>query len=98
MRNGQAPGGVGIRRASGIRVTAWGVLLSGKILVQSNRTTGEIMRIRTKTTITSAGKVRIKTAVKAAPMLPTLRASATYAVIPSAVPARRKRRRRKKKR
>ncbi len=56
------------------------------------------MRIRTKTTITSAGKVRIKAAVKAAPMLPTLRASATYAVIPSAAPARRKRRQREKKR
>jgi hypothetical protein len=56
------------------------------------------MHIRTKTTITPAGKVRIKAAVKVAPMLPTLRASATYAAIPSAAPTRRKRRRTKKKR
>jgi hypothetical protein len=56
------------------------------------------MHIRTKTTITPAGKVWIKATVKAAPMLPALRASATYAAIPSAIPTRRKRRRMKKKR
>jgi hypothetical protein len=55
------------------------------------------MGVRTKTAITPAGKVKIKAAVKAAPMLPTLRASATYATIPSATPTHRKRRRKKKK-
>ncbi len=49
------------------------------------------MRIRTSTTLTPSGKARIKTTVKAAPMLPALRASATF----SALPKKRKRRRTK---
>ncbi len=51
------------------------------------------MRIRTNTALTSSGKVRVKTTVKAAPMLPALRTSATF----SAVPPPKKRRRRKKR-
>jgi hypothetical protein len=56
------------------------------------------MPTQTKTTITPAGKVKIKAAIRAAPMLPTLRTSATYATIPSVTPTRKKRRRAKKKR
>ncbi len=51
------------------------------------------MRIRTSTTLTASGKARVKTTVKAAPMLPALRASATFSMVP-----KRKRRRTKKKR
>jgi hypothetical protein len=52
------------------------------------------MRIRTNATLTPAGKVRIKTTTRIAPMLPALRTSATFSV----VPAPKKKRRRKKKR
>jgi hypothetical protein len=51
------------------------------------------MRIRTNTTFTPSGKVRVKTTVRAAPMLPALRSSATL----SALPTRKKRRRMKKR-
>ncbi|MDQ3891280.1 MAG: hypothetical protein M3274_00035 [Actinomycetota bacterium] len=51
------------------------------------------MRIRTNTTFTPSGKVRVKTTVKAAPMLPALRTSAAF----SALPTRKKRRRMKKR-
>ena len=51
------------------------------------------MRIRTNTTLTPAGKVRIKTTTRAAPMLPALRTSATFSVVPT----RKKRSRRTKK-
>ena len=55
---------------------------------------GVTMRIRTSTTLTPAGKVKIKTVTRAAPMLPALRTSATFSVVPT----RKKRRRAKKKR
>jgi hypothetical protein len=54
------------------------------------------MPTQTKTTITPAGKVKIKAAIRAAPMLPTLRTSATYAAMPSVTPTSKKRRRAKK--
>jgi len=56
------------------------------------------MRVRTNTTITPAGKVRVKTTVKPAPMLPALKASTTYSVVPSAPSTRKKKRPTKKKR
>jgi hypothetical protein len=65
------------------------------MLREQNR--GGIVRIRTNTTITPAGKVRVKTTVKAAPMLPTLKASTTYSIVPSAAPAGNKKRRAKKR-
>ncbi len=52
------------------------------------------MRIRTNTTFTPSGKVRVKSTVKAAPMLPALRTSNTFSVLPT----RKKKRRRAKKR
>ncbi len=56
------------------------------------------MRIRTNTTLAPSGKVRVRTTVKAAPILPALRASATYSAGPLAVPTRKKRRRKGRKR
>lgn len=55
------------------------------------------MRIRANTTITPAGKVRVKTTVKPAPMLPALKASTTYSIVPAATPARKKKRQKKKR-
>jgi len=49
------------------------------------------MRIKTNTTLTPTGKVRVKTTTRAAPMLPALRTSSTFSVVPT-----RKRRRRSK--
>lgn len=51
------------------------------------------MRIRTNTTLTPAGKVKVKTTTRVAPMLPALRTSSTFSVLPTT-----KKRRRKKKR
>ena len=51
------------------------------------------MRIRTNTTITPLGKVKVRATVKAAPMLPALRSSATFSAVPAS-----KRRRTKKRR
>jgi hypothetical protein len=56
------------------------------------------MRIRTNTTITPGGKVRVKTTVKPAPMLPAIKASTTYSVVPPAPATRKKKRRTKNKR
>jgi hypothetical protein len=50
------------------------------------------MRIRTTTTITPAGKVRVKTTFKPAPMLPALKASTTYPVVPAAASTRKTKR------
>jgi hypothetical protein len=52
------------------------------------------MRIRTNTALTPSGKVRVKTTVKAAPMLPALRSSATFSVVPTPRKRRRTKRRR----
>ena len=52
------------------------------------------MRIRTNTTLTPAGKVRVKTTARAAPMLPALRTSTSFSL--ASTP--KKRRRTKKKR
>jgi hypothetical protein len=50
------------------------------------------MRIRTNTTLTPSGKVRVKTTVRAAPMLPALRTSSTFSVLPTTTKRRRKKR------
>lgn len=50
------------------------------------------MRIRTNTTFTPSGKVRVKTTVKAAPMLPALRTSSTFSALPTTTKRRRKKR------
>ena len=55
------------------------------------------MRIRTNTTLTPAGKIKVRTTTRVAPMLPTIRTSSTFSLVPAA-PAHRKRRRTKKKR
>jgi hypothetical protein len=55
------------------------------------------MRIRTNTTLTPRGKVRVRTTTKVAPMIPALRTSSTFSLIPTATTGR-KRRRTKKKR
>jgi hypothetical protein len=55
------------------------------------------MRIRTNTALTPSGKLRVKTTVRAAPMLPALRSSGAYSVLPSAFPKRKRRRRAKKR-
>ena len=52
------------------------------------------MRIRTNTTLTPTGKVKVRTTTKVAPMLPALRTSSTFSLIPPG----KKRRRTKKKR
>lgn len=51
------------------------------------------MRIKTNTTLTPAGKVRIRTTTRVAPMLPALRTSSSFSLVPT-----NKRRRTKKKR
>ncbi len=51
------------------------------------------MRIKTNTTLTPAGKVRVKTTTRVAPMLPALRTSSSFSLVPT-----KKRRRTKKKR
>ncbi|CAA9454109.1 MAG: hypothetical protein AVDCRST_MAG14-1332 [uncultured Rubrobacteraceae bacterium] len=51
------------------------------------------MRIKTSTTITPSGKVKVRTTTKAAPMLPAMRTSSTFSLVPGAP----KRRRRKKR-
>ncbi len=48
------------------------------------------MRIRMSTTLTPAGKVRIKTITKAPPMLPALWTSATFSVVPTPKKPRRR--------
>ncbi len=53
------------------------------------------MRIRTNTTLTPVGKVGIKTTTRVAPMLPALRTSSTFSVVPT---PKKKGRRKKKKR
>ena len=55
------------------------------------------MRIRTNTTLTPAGKVKVRTTTRVAPMLPAIRTSSTFSLVPT-VPTRRKRSRTKKKR
>lgn len=55
------------------------------------------MRIRTNTTLTPTGKVKVRTTTRIAPMLPPLRTSSTFSLVPS-VPTGRKKRRTKKKR
>lgn len=50
------------------------------------------MRIRTNTTFTPSGKVRVKTTVKAAPMVPALRTSSTFSLVPTPQKRRRKKR------
>jgi hypothetical protein len=55
------------------------------------------MRIRTSTTLTPAGKIRVRTTTRVAPMLPAIRTSSTFSLVPT-VPTPRKRRRTKKKR
>jgi hypothetical protein len=52
------------------------------------------MRIRTNTTLTPTGKVKVKTTTKVAPMLPALRTSASFSLSPT----RKKRSRTRKKR
>ncbi len=51
------------------------------------------MRIKTSTTITPSGKVKVRTTTKAAPMLPALRTSSNFSLVPGA-PIRRRRKRR----
>jgi hypothetical protein len=41
------------------------------------------MHIRTSTTLVPAGKVRAKTTTRVAPMLPALRISSTFSVVPT---------------
>ena len=50
------------------------------------------MRIRTNTTLTPAGRIRVKTTARAAPMMPAVRTSTSFSLVPT------KKRRRKKKR
>lgn len=50
------------------------------------------MRIRTNTSFTPSGKVRVKTTVKAAPMLPAVRTSSTFSMVPTTTKRRRKKR------
>jgi hypothetical protein len=53
---------------------------------------GGIIRIRTSTSLTPSGKVKVKTTVRAAPMLPALRTSSTFPVLPTTKKRRRKKR------
>jgi hypothetical protein len=55
------------------------------------------MNIRTNTTLTPAGKVKVRTTTRMAPMFPALRTSSTFSMFPTA-PTGGKRRRTKKKR
>ena len=55
------------------------------------------MRIRTNTTLTPAGKIKVRTTTRVAPMLPAIRTSSTFSLVPEA-PTHSKRRRKKKKR
>lgn len=50
------------------------------------------MRIRTNTSLTPSGKVKVKTTVRAAPMLPPLRTSSAFSVLPTTKKRRRKKR------
>jgi hypothetical protein len=52
------------------------------------------MRIRTNTTFTPSGKVKVKTTVKPAPMLPALRSSSTFSLVPTTTKRRRTRKKR----
>ncbi len=52
------------------------------------------MRIRTNTKLTPAGKVRVATTTRVAPMLPALRTAATFSVV--STPKKKRRRMRKK--
>jgi hypothetical protein len=56
------------------------------------------MRIRTNTTLTPAGKIKVRTTTRLAPMLPALRTSSTFSLVPAAPTHRKKRGRTKKKR
>lgn len=51
------------------------------------------MRIKTSTTLTPSGKVRVRTTTKVAPMLPALKTSSTFSVIPGTPKKRRRKRR-----
>lgn len=51
------------------------------------------MRIRTNTSFTPSGKVRVKTTVKAAPMLPAVRTSSTFSMVPTTTTKRRRKKR-----
>ena len=55
------------------------------------------MRISTNTTLTPTGKVKVQTTTRISPMLPPIRTSSTFSLIPPA-PARKKNRLKKKKR
>jgi len=65
--------------------------MAGK-LSRDGQILGGTIRIRTNTSFTPSGKVRVKTTVRAAPMLPALRTSSTFSMVPTTKKRRRKKR------